>query len=122
MARISAPVWIWWNIIRPTAIARLAELRTAQNAVHGVPVVLTALQDQVEAWRADWTDALGLSGRKPRKVRPAADRLAAARDSLVLRISAALAEIGTATERRTEITARGLKTGPNTEDGTASQA
>ena len=107
---------------RPTAIARLADLRAAQNAVHGVPAVMTALHDHVEAWRADWTDALGLSGRKPRKVRPAADRLVAARDSLVLRISAALAEIGTATERRTEIAARGLKTGPKTEDGTASQA
>ncbi|WP_269514153.1 toxic anion resistance protein [Brevundimonas subvibrioides] len=108
--------------LRPPAIARLADLRAAQNAVHGVPAVLTALHDQVEAWRADGADVLGLSGRKPRKVRPAADRLVAARDSLALRISAALAEIGTAMERRAEIKARSLKPGPKAEDGTASQA
>lgn len=107
---------------RTTAVARLAELRAAQNAVHGVLPVLTASRDQVEVWCTNWTDALGLSGRKPRKVKPEAGRLVAARDTLVARISAALGDIGTAMERRSEITIRGSKVGPKAEDGTASQA
>ncbi|SFS88569.1 hypothetical protein [Brevundimonas viscosa] len=85
---------------RSAALAALPLLRTAQNADARVTERLKACAEGVAAWREDWRDALGLAGRRPRKVRPDRERLLRLRDDLLTRIDLALAELGAARERR----------------------
>ncbi len=56
--------------LRAEAINWLPLLRGAQNADHRAPSALTSARDAVEAWRSDWQGALGLAGKRPKKVRP----------------------------------------------------
>lgn len=108
--------------LRAAALAWLTELRTVQNAAQGVPAPLIQIGDAVEAWRSEWSDALGLSGRKPKKVRPDGLRLETARQSLVARITTAIGAGEAAAARRDELAARADRTTRGGEDGTASQA
>ena len=92
--------------VRATAIGRLPLLRAAQNADCRAPGALKEVCDGVEAWRADWQDALGLAGKRPKKVVPDRTRLTAASTALTDRIHAAGRELSAAQARRTELDAR----------------
>lgn len=92
--------------VRATAIGRLPLLRAAQNADCRAPAALKQICDAVEAWRADWQDALGLAGRRPKKVRPDRVRLSNASTALTDRVQAADKEILAAQARRAELDAR----------------
>ena len=92
--------------VRATAIGRLPLLRAAQNADCRAPAVLKQVCDGVEAWRADWQDALGLAGKRPKKVRPDRVRLSNASSALTGSITAAGHELSAAQGRRAELDAR----------------
>lgn len=91
---------------RAAALSALPLLRSAQNADARAAERLKACAEGVAAWRDDWKDALGLSGRRPRKVRPDRERLLRLRDDLLARIDRALAELTAARARRAEVEAR----------------
>jgi len=97
--------------VRTVALGRLPLLRATQNADCRVPGLLSDVCEGIEAWRADWRDALGLAGRKPKKVRPDAHRLIEARSALADRIAAAERELSAAQERRAELEARSTPPG-----------
>lgn len=92
--------------LRATAIGRLPLLRAAQNADCRTPAALKEVCDGVEAWRADWRDALGLSGKKPKKLRPDRVRLSNASSALADRVEVAAREVSAALSRRAELDAR----------------
>ena len=91
---------------RSAALSALPLLRNAQNADARAAERLRACTDGLAAWRDDWKDALGLSGRRPRKVRPDRERLRRLRDELLASIDRALAELTSARTRRAEVEAR----------------
>ena len=92
--------------LRATAIGRLPLLRAAQNADCRAPAVLKQVCDGVEAWRADWQDALGLAGKRPKKVRPDGVRLSNASSAVTGSITGAALELSAAQGRRAELDAR----------------
>ena len=92
--------------LRATAIGRLPLLRAAQNADHRTPAALKQVCDGVEAWRAEWQDALGLAGKRPKKVTPDRVRLSSATSALTDSIDAASRELSVAQGRRAELDAR----------------
>jgi hypothetical protein len=92
--------------LRARAVAALPRIRALQNADHAAPAALASARDDVEAWSAEWRDALGLSGRKPKKVRPDAARLVGSRDALIGRLSAAKRVLASAQARLAELTPR----------------
>lgn len=91
---------------RLAALRALPLIRGAQNADARSAEAIKACADGVAAWREDWKDALGLSGRRPRKVRPDRERLLRLRDDLIGRIDRALAELTTARARRADAEGR----------------
>ncbi len=91
---------------RAGALSALPLLRSAQNADARAAERLRACTEGVAAWRDDWKDALGLSGRRPKKVRPDRERLLRLRDDLLGRIDRALAELAAARTRRAEVETR----------------
>ena len=91
---------------RASALAALPLLRSVQNADARAAAGLQACADGVAAWRDDWKDALGLAGRRPKRVRPDRERLLRLRDELQRRIDGALAELGVAGTRRTGVERR----------------
>jgi hypothetical protein len=91
---------------RSAAVAALPLVRGVQNADARAAEALRACADGVAAWRDDWKDALGLSGRRPRKVRPDRDRLLRLRDDLIGRIDRAAAELTAARVRRADVEGR----------------
>ena len=88
------------------AVRALPLVRALQNANARTRDALTGAPKAIEAWQADWKTHLGLDGKRPRKVRPAPEALAPARD----KVEAALARIETeqaaAAQRRQEILSR----------------
>jgi len=92
--------------VRATAIGRLPLIRAAQNADCRIPVALKQVCDGVEAWRADWQDALGLAGKRPKKVTPDRTRLMDAASALTDRLDAVGRELSAAQGRRAELDAR----------------
>ncbi|WP_309629133.1 toxic anion resistance protein [Brevundimonas sp.] len=92
--------------LRATAIGRLPLLRAAQNADCRTPTALKQVCDGVEAWRADWQDALGLAGKRPKKITPDRVRLSQATSALTDRIDAAGRALSAAQGRRAELDAR----------------
>ncbi|MBW8304484.1 MAG: hypothetical protein K0M78_11215, partial [Brevundimonas sp.] len=60
----------------------------------------------VADWRQGWSEALGLAGKRPKKVRPDRERLCALRDDLLGRIDRALAELTASRDRRARIETR----------------
>jgi hypothetical protein len=94
------------SAVQRAALAGLPILRAYQNAEHRLPAALTAVGESLQAWRTDSLDALGLSGRKPRKVRPDPRRLEEARAALARAISVAEAELESAIARRSELQTR----------------
>ena len=92
--------------VRATAIARLPLLRAAQNADCRAPAALKQICDGVEAWRADWQDALGLAAKRPKKIAPDRLRLSEASNALTERIDSVGRELSLAQGRRAELEAR----------------
>lgn len=92
--------------LRARAVAALPRIRALQNADHAAPAALASARNGVEAWSGQWREALGLSGRKPKKVRPDGALLVETRDALVGRLTAAERVLATAQARLAELTPR----------------
>lgn len=92
--------------VRTVALARLPLLRAAQNADCRIPALVREVCEGIEAWRADWRDALGLAGRKPKKVHPDRDRLIRAQTALGEQLAAAERALTAAQQRRLELDGR----------------
>lgn len=91
---------------RAAALGALPLIRGAQNADARAAEALRACGDGVTEWRQGWSEALGLAGKRPKKVRPDRDRLLALRDGLLARIDRALAELTASRGRRADIESR----------------
>ena len=91
---------------RSAALGALPLIRGAQNADARAAEALRACGDGMTEWRQGWTEALGLAGKRPKKVRPDRDRLLALRDGLLARIDRALAELTASSGRRTQVETR----------------
>ncbi|WP_420470674.1 toxic anion resistance protein [Brevundimonas sp. FT23042] len=91
---------------RNAAVAALPLIRNAQNADIRFADLLKPCAEGAVAWREDWKDALGLAGRRPKKVRPDRDRLLRLRDDLLARIDRALKGIAAARDRRADVESR----------------
>lgn len=91
---------------RKVALARLAALRAARNAEHHIPTRLLEVRDGVLAWQADWEDALGLTTRKARRLRPDGVQLDAARSTLLDRLARANEGLDQGLQRKVELTRR----------------
>jgi hypothetical protein len=91
---------------RDAGVRALPLVRAAQNA--GAPALsaLKALPDRIEAWRRDWSEALGLSGRKPKKVRPDAAALTASRETAMKALASAEAALAAGKARWAEVEGR----------------
>jgi len=90
---------------RDAALAALPRLRAAQNADAPALASLERCTAAVSAWKAEWTDALGLAGRRPKKVRPDPIRLDKARQALADASTHAAARIDASMKRRMAVTA-----------------
>lgn len=91
---------------RAAALQFLPLIRSAQNADARAAEALKACADGVAAWRDDWKNALGLSGKRPKKVRPDGERMARVRDDLKARIDRAQVELTASRSRRAEVEGR----------------
>jgi hypothetical protein len=91
---------------RGAAVAALPLLRNTQNTDARFADLLKPCADGAAAWRDDWKEALGLSGRRPKKVRPERERLLRLRDDLLARIDRALSGITAARTRRADVEGR----------------
>lgn len=91
---------------RAAALQTLSLIRVAQNADARAAGSLKTSVEAVTAWRDDWRDALGLAGKRPKKVRPDPERLVRSRGIVLARIDRALAELNTARARRAEVEGR----------------
>lgn len=91
---------------RAAALQSLPLIRNAQNADARVAEALKACTEGVATWRDEWKEALGLAGKRPRKVRPDRARMARVRDDLKARIDRALIELTAAQRRRAAVESR----------------
>lgn len=91
---------------RAAALQSLPLIRSAQNADARAAEALKACADGVASWRDDWKEALGLSGKRPKSVRPDRDRMARVRDDLKSRIDRAVAELTASRSRRADVESR----------------
>ncbi|HYC98541.1 hypothetical protein [Brevundimonas sp.] len=91
---------------RAAALGALPLIRGAQNADARAAGALRACGDGVTEWRQGWSEALGLAGKRPKKVRPDRDRLLRLRDDLLGRIDRAARELTASRTRRAGIEAR----------------
>ena len=81
-------------------------IRGAQNADARAAEALRSCADGLAAWRDDWKEALGLAGKRPKKIRPDRARMARVREDLRARIDRALGELAASSSRRAGIEAR----------------
>ena len=91
---------------RAAALGALPLIRASQNADARAAEALRICGDGMAAWRRDWSEALGLAGRRPKKVRPDRERLLRLRDETVARIDGALAELTASAARRARVETR----------------
>lgn len=91
---------------RAAALQSLSLIRGSQNADARTSEALKSCTDGLAAWRDDWRDALGLSGKRPRRIRPDKDRLARSRDQALARLDRTLAELMTLGARRGDVERR----------------
>ncbi|MDQ3126202.1 MAG: toxic anion resistance protein [Pseudomonadota bacterium] len=91
---------------RAAALQSLPLIRSAQNADARAAEALKACTDGVAAWRDDWKEALGLSGKRPKSARPDHERMARVRDELKVRFDRALAELTASRSRRADVESR----------------
>lgn len=87
---------------RDAALRILPSVRVAQNAdaqaLHRLRLVCDALIE----WNADWTQALGMKGKKPKKIRPDLSHLATSRETVMSMVDAAAREAEGARLRRVD--------------------
>ncbi len=100
------------DALRAGAVAALPRIRALQNADHSAPAALAQARDGIEAWNADWRDALGLAGKRPKKVRPDTARLVQSREALVGHLSAAERAVASAQARLAELAPRSATPSP----------
>ena len=91
---------------RAAALQSLPLIRGAQNADARTSGTLKACADGFVAWRDDWRDALGLSGKRPRRIRPDKERLARSRDQVLARLDTTLSDLTTLGARRADVERR----------------
>jgi len=91
---------------RAAALGALPLIRGAQNADARAAEAIKACHDGVADWRQGWSEALGLAGKRPKKVRPDRERLLRLRDEMVARIDRALAELTASRARRARVESR----------------
>lgn len=91
---------------RAAALQSLPLIRSAQNADARSAETLKACAEGLAAWRDDWKEALGLSGKRPKSVRPDGERMSRVRNDLKARIDRAVAELTASQSRRAEVEAR----------------
>ena len=91
---------------RAAALQSLPLIRSAQNADARAAESLKACTDGVASWRDDWKEALGLSGKRPKSVRPDHERMARVRDDLKVRFDRALTELTASRSRRADVESR----------------
>ena len=91
---------------RAAALNALPLIRGAQNADARAAEALRSCADGMAAWRDDWKEALGLAGKRPKKIRPDRARMARVREDLRARIDRALGELTASSSRRAGIEAR----------------
>jgi hypothetical protein len=89
--------------LRTRAVGALPRVRALQNADHAVPAAVSSARDHIEAWRADWREAMGLSGKRPRKVRPGLSRLEQSKQALMLGLGAAERTLAATRSRLAEL-------------------
>ena len=92
--------------VRNAALRQLPLVRQAQNADCRVPDRLKSVGDAVTAWREEWGDALGLNGKRSRKIKPDQVWLTRERERLTGLIDAADQDIAAARARRAEAETR----------------
>ena len=80
------------------AVRRLAVIRMVQNSGAAATSAIASARDDLNRWRSDWREGLGLEGRRPRRIRP--DRVALSRGLATLR--SGLADADQALERARE--------------------
>lgn len=121
--------------LRSRAASGLVALRAAQNAQHRLPKAVRDLGDSVQAWHAEWRDALAPPNRGA-KVKPDPVRLTTTFNEVARNIAVVEREISAAITRQAELSARhhraialrdNVAASPADEtgslqDGTASQA
>lgn len=91
---------------RAAALGALPLVRGLQNADARAAGALKTCGEGVAEWRQGWSEALGLAGKRPKKVRPDHERLLALRDDLLVRVDRALAELTASRGRRADIERR----------------
>ncbi len=91
---------------RAAALQSLPLIRSAQNADARAAEALKACADGVASWREDWKEALGLSGKRPKSVRPDRERMGRVRDDLKARFDRALTELTASRSRRADVESR----------------
>ncbi|HEX8662056.1 MAG TPA: toxic anion resistance protein [Brevundimonas sp.] len=91
---------------RAAALQSLPLIRGSQNADARTSEALKSCTDGLAAWRDDWRDALGLSGKRPRRIRPDKARLARSREQALARLDRTLAELTTLGARRGDVERR----------------
>jgi hypothetical protein len=91
---------------RAAVLGALPLIRNAQNADARAAEAIKACRDSAAAWRQDWSEALGLAGKRPKKVRPDRERLLRPRDGLLDRIDRASAERAASRLRRAGVETR----------------
>lgn len=91
---------------RSAALQSLPLIRGSQNADARTSEALKQCTDGLTAWRDDWREALGLSGKRPRRIRPDGERLARSRDQLIARLDRALVELNRLGARRSDVQGR----------------
>ncbi len=101
--------------LRAQAIRQLAIIRAVQNTDHVAPATLTSAGQAVETWRDDWRQSLGISGKKPKKVRPDVSALLASQSSLADHLAAAGRDVQSIQDRRVELQARSTAPGRPTD-------
>ncbi len=91
---------------RAAALQSLPLIRSAQNADARASEALRTCGEGLTTWRDDWREALGLSGKRPRRIRPDAERLARSRDQVLARLDRTLAELKALGARRNDVAGR----------------
>lgn len=86
--------------------AAMPLVRVLQNADARAQAAIQSALGGLEDWRRDWTEALGLDRKRPRKVRPDAAALNRATEALDARIADADRTLGVAAARRAEAAGR----------------
>lgn len=88
---------------RAAALAALPLIRGVQNADARGAEAMKACANGLEEWRQSWLEALGLAGKRPKKVRPDRAGLLASRDAAAARLERAMTELGASRDRRAQV-------------------